>query len=151
MNEAPSSRPGVGNHQRTSVPNLMREIIEELKEFFSTRLQVAKSELQQTLTYIKAALPLTLIALVFVFTAFLLFTSAAVALVALVFTGNPWSWVIALASVGAAWTLVGIASGYLAYNRLRTRIGFPKRTLEVLKADRAWLQSEASTMQRGRL
>jgi len=134
-----------GNHQR-SLRELVREILNELKQFATTRFQVMKAEMQVTLASVKVAVPLALLAIVFMVTAFLLLTFAAVALVAHAFAGSPWAWFLALVIIGVIWMAAGVVAAFLAYNRFRSG-RFPKRTVEVLKADRAWLQSETSNMQ----
>lgn len=135
-----------GNNQR-SLHGLVREILNELKEFADTRFQVMKAELKETLASVKMAVPLMLLALVLMLTAFLLFTSAAVALVARAFNGSPWGWFLALIIIGIIWLAAGAIAGFVAYNEFRGKGRFPKRTVEVLKADKAWLQSETSNMQ----
>jgi hypothetical protein len=145
MTDSRSSQFGVGNHQR-SLRDLVREILDELKEFASTRFQVMKAELQESLASVKVAVPLTLVALMLMFTAFLLLSSAAVALVARAFAGSAWAWLFALVIVGVVWMAGGVMAAFLAYNEFRSKGRFPKRTIEVLKADKAWLQSEASSM-----
>ena len=135
-----------GNHQR-SLHELVREILNELKDFVNTRFQVIKAELQETMASLKFTVPLGLLAVVFILTAFLLLTSAAVALVAHAFAGSPWAWFFAFVIVGVVWTAGGVLAAFFAYNEFRSKGHFPKRTVEVLKADKAWLQSEVSNMQ----
>jgi len=143
MNETRSTgyAAGVENHQR-SLRALVREILEELKEFATTRWEIVKSELQDTMGSIKVALPLSLVAFALAFTGFLLFTAAAVAIVAHAFVGSAYAWFFALIIVGFVWTAGGAISAFLAYNEFRSKGRFPK-TVEVIKADRAWLRSEA--------
>ena len=143
MNDARRTGPEatMENHQR-SLRELVREILDELKEFAATRLQIMKSELQQTMGSIKVAIPLSLVALAFMFTGFLLLTAAAVTIVARAFDGNPYAWFFALIIVGVIWTSAGAFAAFFAYNEFRAKGRFPK-TVEVIKADRAWLQNEA--------
>lgn len=143
MNDGRSSESGekVENQQR-SLRGLVREILDEFKEFAATRVQVMKSELQETIASVKVALPLSLLALVFLFSGFFLLTAAAVAIVAHAFAGSPYAWFFGLVIVGVVWTAVGAIAAYFAYNEFRAKGRFP-RTVGVLKADRAWLESEA--------
>jgi len=143
MNETRStgSAAGVENHQR-SLRELVREILDELKEFTTTRVEIMKSELQETIASIRVAIPFSLVALVFMFTGFLLLTGAAVAIVALAFAGSAIAWFFALIIIGVVWTSVGVTAAFLAYNEFRSKGRFPK-TVEVIRADRAWLRSEA--------
>ena len=130
------------NHER-SLGAIVAEIREELKSFVNTRVQMLKSEFHETLSAVRIGLPLGLLALALLGTGFLLFTAAVVALVASAFAGNPYAWFFALVIVAFLWTVMGTVAAFLAYNEFRSKGMFPKRTVEVLKADRIWLQSEA--------
>jgi uncharacterized membrane protein YqjE len=143
MNDTRSIGPTarVENHQ-CSLRELVREILDELKEFAATRLLVMKSELQETMASVKVAVPISLVALVFLFTGFLLLTAASVAIVAHAFAGGSYAWFFALVIIGVVWTSAGAIAAFFAYNEFRSKGRFPK-TVEVIKADRAWLQSEA--------
>jgi uncharacterized membrane protein YqjE len=142
MNNARNMGPAirVENHQR-SLRELVREILDELKEFAATRLQIMKSELQETMVSAKFAIPVSLVALAFIFTGFLLLTAAAVAMVARAFAGSAYTWFFASVIVGVIWTSAGAVAAFFAYSEFRSKGRFPK-TVEVIKADRAWLQSE---------
>jgi hypothetical protein len=129
------------NHQR-SLRELVREVLDELKQFAATRLQIVKSELQQTMGSVKVAIPLSLVALAFMFTGFLLLTAAAVAIVARALATSTYAWFLALVIIGVVWTSAGAMVAFFAYNEFRSKGRFLK-TVEVIKADRAWLQSEA--------
>jgi len=136
----------VSSHQTRLHPEPgLREIIAEIRDeaasFVDTRIRMVKAELRESLGAIKFVVPLGVIALGLFATAGLLFTSAAVALVASAFAGSPYAWIFASLIVGVAWILLCAAAAYFAAMQFRGR--FPKRTLEVLKADKAWLQKEA--------
>ena len=133
----------VGDQPR-NLRDILKEIMNELKDFSATRLEVMKSEFQGTLASVKVAVPLVLISAILFFSAFLLFTAAAVAVVARAFAGSPLAWVFAFLIVGFVWMAAGALTVFFAYKQLRSKALFPKRTMEVLKADRAWLQSEAN-------
>lgn len=130
------------NRER-SLGSLIVEIREELKEFVSTRAQMIKVELEEALAAAKIAVPLTLVALLLIATGFWLFTLAVVALIASALAGNPYAWFLAFLIVAVAWTALGAVAAFFAYSQFRGRGGFPKRTVEVLKADKVWLQTEA--------
>jgi hypothetical protein len=83
-------------------------------------------------------------ALALVGTGYLLLTLAVVVLVASAFAANPYAWFLAFVIVGVLWTAMGGAAAFFAYNEFRAKGRFPKRSVEVLKADRVWLQTEAS-------
>jgi uncharacterized membrane protein YqjE len=138
--EMPARRPAE-KHDR-SLGSIVAEIRDETKEFLNTRLQMLKSEFQETMSAIGAGLPFAVAAIALLGTAFLLITAAVVALVALALVGNPYAWFFAFAIVGALWLILGGLAGLLAYNKIRSGFQFPKQTVEVLKADTVWLQSE---------
>lgn len=127
------------NHHR-SLGVIVAEIGEELKSFFNTRVEMIRSELEETRAAAKTALPLILISVGLVTIGCLLLSLAVVVLVAGAFAGKPYAWFLAFVIVGVLWTVFGAIAGMFAYNALRDR--FPKRTVEVLKADKVWLQSE---------
>jgi uncharacterized membrane protein YqjE len=137
MNEANSA-----NNVR-SLAELITEVREELKEFLNTRLQMIRSEIHESMSALRVALPLGVVALVLVGTGFLLFSAAIVTLVASAFTGNPYAWFLACIIVAVLWMILAATAAFFAYNELRSKGIFPKRTVEVLKADKDWIQTEA--------
>jgi uncharacterized membrane protein YqjE len=128
------------NHER-SLTELISQIRDEVKSFLSTRVEMMRAEFQETVGALKVALPLAVVSLGLLAIAGLLFTAAVVALVASAFAGSPHAWFFAFAIVGVLWAIFAAIAGYFAYSQLRG--GFPKRTVEVLKADKLWFQSEA--------
>ncbi len=132
------------NHTR-SLGAILSDIAGELKEFLNTRIQMIKAELHETMTAVSVAIPLGLVALVLFATGFLLLTAAVVALVAAAFAGHAHAWVFAFAIVGVVWIGFGGVAAFFAYNEFRSKSMFPKHTVEVLKADKIWLESEART------
>jgi uncharacterized membrane protein YqjE len=134
----------VDSHPR-SLGEILSDISDEFKEFLNTRLQMVRSELHETLDAVRVAVPLGLVALVLVGTGFLLLTGAIVVLVAAAFAGHAYAWFFAFAIVGVLWIAFGGAAAFFAYNEFRSKSMFPTHTVEVLKADRIWLESEART------
>lgn len=132
-------------HHARNLKSIVADALEELKQFLNTRMQMLKSELSETLSAMRIAVPLGLIALGLVWVAFLLITGAAVCIVASAFAGSPYAWFYAFLIVGFAWGVMGLLAGFLAYNEFRSKAVFPKRTVEVLKADKNWIESEART------
>ena len=129
-------------HDR-SLTSIIAEMKEELKKFIDTRVQMVKAELEETRRAVKIALPLVLVALALFATALLLLTMAAIVLVAFVFAGNPLAWFYAPIIVGFVWLCLGAICVFFAYNAFPSHSIFPKRTIEVLKADKMWLQMTA--------
>ena len=144
MNEHVESQTGVssGNHERT-LTNLLREIGSQLSEFLDTRVQMAKSELRETLGLVKTAIPLAVGAAALIVTGLLLLTLALVSLAASAFAGSTYAWFYGFLIVGVCWLAFGAMIAYFVVNQFRGRRRFPQRTIEVLKADKTWLQNEA--------
>lgn len=132
-------RDHTGNHHR-SLRAIVSEIREELKSFFHTRVEMIRAEFDETLAAAKVALPAMVLALALGTVGFLLLSVAVAVLVAEAFAGKPYAWFLGFVIVGFLWCLFGAVAAFFAYNAFRKR--FPKRTLEVLKADKLWLQSE---------
>jgi uncharacterized membrane protein YqjE len=128
-----------------SLGAILADIADELKELLNTRIQMIKSELHETMKAVTIALPLGLFALILAGTGFLLLTAAVVVVVAAAFAGHAYAWFFAFAIVGVLWTALGGAAALFAYNEFRAKSMFPKHTIEVLKADKIWIESEART------
>ena len=126
-----------------SLAEIVAEIKDELKEFIQTRVALLQSEFKDNMSSLKRALPLAGMALVLLGTAYLLLTLALVALVAVAFWGNPYAWFFALLIVGGVWLLFGAMLAFFAYNQFRSHGLMPKKTVEVLKADKMWLENQA--------
>ena len=129
-------------HNDKNLTALLGEMKHEVQEFVQTRLTMLKMELQEKVRTLKAAAPLAVMGVVLLLTAFLLFT---LALVALVFAGlpdNAFRWFFAFLAVALLWSIVGGLMAYLAKRELEVKGLLPKRTVEVLKEDKLWIQSE---------
>lgn len=129
-----------------SLGSIVAEIKDEVKEFVNTRVEMVKAELQETASAAKTAVPLILIALALFTTGFLLLTMAAVVLVAYAFAGSALAWFYAAIIVAFVWFCLGASAAFFAYNAFRSHSRFPQRTVQVLKADKAWLQTEARSV-----
>lgn len=134
------------NGSDRSLGSIVAEIKDELKDFVNTRVEMLKAELQETMSAAKTAVPLTIIALALFTTGFLLLTMAAVVLVAFAFAGSALAWFYAAIIVAFVWFCLGASAAFFAYNAFRSHSRFPQRTVQVLKADKAWLQTEARSV-----
>jgi Protein of unknown function (DUF1469). len=121
---------------------LLTELKQELKDFTQTRLAMLKAELQQKLKKVKTAAPLAVVGILMLGTAYLLFTMALVGLVVAFLPNNPYRWCFAFLAVAVLWSIVGGTAVYLAKRELEIKGLIPKRTVEVLKGDKLWIQSE---------
>ena len=122
---------------------IIAEMNEELKEFVQTRLELLRNEMREKLQIIKAAVPLAVTAVLFLLTAYVLITLALVGLLAAFFAGNPFRWFFAFLIVAVGWAIVGSITGMLAAAAFKKGRLIPERTIQVLKADKTWLQREA--------
>jgi uncharacterized membrane protein YqjE len=125
-----------------SLGEVVAEIQQEIKEFISTRAQMIKSELQESLQATRIALLLAAIAILFLFVGFVMFTLSLAALVEVSFAGHPYGWFYAFVVVALAWVCLGAVIAFFALNEFKGRSRFPKRSVQVLKADKAWLQTQ---------
>ena len=125
-----------------SVASLFAEMKQELQDFVQTRVTMFKVELQEKVRVVKAAAPLAVIGAVLLLTAYLLFTLALVALVSAFLPDNEYRWSIAFAAIGVLWSILGAIAAYMAKRELEVSGLLPKRTVEVLKEDKMWIQSE---------
>jgi uncharacterized membrane protein YqjE len=125
----------------------MRDVLDdlkvELKEFVSTRIEMLKTELNEKLTRIKAAVPMLAGAALFALGAFFALTFGLIALIAAAFPDSPWGWVIGAACIFVLYALIGGIAAFMGYKEISTEGLAPQRTLRVLKQDQVWLQNEA--------
>jgi uncharacterized membrane protein YqjE len=132
-------------HTEKSIGIILAETKAELIEFFDTRLQILRSELKAKINSLKQSLPLLLVAAVLLLAGWITLTFALVALIRAWFLPSPYSWMWAGLIVGCVYSVGGIAVGWFGYSEIKTVGVAPKRTLEVLKQDQAWIQNEART------
>jgi uncharacterized membrane protein YqjE len=140
MNRAVNNEVNINNGK--SVAALFAEMKQELQDFVQTRVTMFKVELQEKVRIIKAAAPLAVIGAMLLLTAYLLFTLALVSLVFAFLPDNAYRWCIAFAAIGLLWLILGGIAAYMAKRELEVKGLLPKRTVEVLKEDKMWIQSE---------
>ena len=126
-----------------SLGEIVSEMKVELREFIQTRFDMLKTELQERIKSLRIAVPLAGLGALLLGTAYLLFTMAVVGLAVTFFRNNPYRWFFAFASVAVLWTLVGAIAAYFAKREFELTSLAPKRTIQVLKEDKLWIQSEA--------
>jgi uncharacterized membrane protein YqjE len=125
-----------------NISEVLTDIKEELKEFVQTRIAMLKAELREKGKTIKTAAPLAAAAVILLGTAYLLFTLALVGLAAAFLPDNQYRWCLAFLAVGILWSIIGGIAAYLAKRELEIKGLLPKRTIEVLKGDKVWVQAE---------
>jgi len=126
-----------------SLAAIITEMKEELKDFVQTRIEMFRTELQEKLKTLKIAAPLAGLGALLLGTAYLLFTMALVGLVVAFFRDNPYRWFFAFAAVAVLWTLLGGIAAYFAKREFELKGLMPRKTIEVLKEDKLWIQAEA--------
>jgi Putative Actinobacterial Holin-X, holin superfamily III len=126
-----------------SLAAIAAEVLDELKDFVRTRVEMMRSEVGETVRAASRWLSLGMVACVFLITAYLLFTLALVALVSVTFMTNPYRWFLSFLAVALVWSAAGGIFAYLAWTEYRAQGMLLKKTLDVLKADKVWLENEA--------
>jgi uncharacterized membrane protein YqjE len=124
-----------------SVTEVIAELRDEVKDVVQTRIQMFVSEMRDKIRESKNAPIYTGAGLILLGTAYLFLNLALVGLVAVAFWGSPYAWFLAFLIVGACWAILGGIMALLGLRKLRNFA--PKKTIEVLREDKIWLQQEA--------
>jgi hypothetical protein len=95
---------------------------------------------------VKGALPLALVGVVFLTSGFLLLSPALVAIIAVAFQGNAFNWFFGFLIVGFVWLAIGAIAAFLVKRELTEKGVAPRRIMQVLNGDKAWLQQEAKNI-----
>lgn len=125
--------------------SVVNEARDEFKEFAQTRVAMLISEMRENVQTIKTAAPMVVVGLLFAGTAWLVLTGALIALIWVAFTPSEYAPFFAFAIVGIAYLILGGILALFGYSSVRDKSITPKRTIQVLKEDRDWFQSEART------
>jgi len=129
------------NNGRT-VGSILSDTKEELKEFLETRIAMLRTELGEKVAMLKSAAPLAVVGALFLLTAYALFTLGLVGVIVAFLPENPYRWCIAFFAMAVLWGIVGGICAYMAMREFQVKELMPKRTMQVLKEDKMWLQSE---------
>jgi uncharacterized membrane protein YqjE len=129
-----------------SLADILNEIKNEFQEFTQTRIELLRAELEEKARVMKAAFPLIAIAMMFLTVAFVLFSFALVALVRVAFEGNPYRWFIGFIVIAFLWGIFGGIAALVAKHQLSAKGVMPRKTIQVLSHDKAWLQREAKNI-----
>jgi uncharacterized membrane protein YqjE len=129
------------NNGRT-VGSILSDTKEELKEFLETRIAMLRTELGEKVAMLKSAAPLAVVGVLFLLTAYALFTLGLVGVIVAFLPENPYRWCIAFFAMAVLWGIVGGICAYMAMREFQVKELMPKRTMQVLKEDKMWLQSE---------
>jgi hypothetical protein len=139
-----ASRPG-------SVAAAVVEIINEFKDFARTRYQMLRLEIKENMATWRRIAMLGALALVLLWTAWLLFSIALAAVIAAAFYPSPYAWFLGLIIVGVLWGGAGAMFAILARRQMRTEGIYPKQTVTTLKEDQLWIQNELGNTANGNI
>ena len=126
-----------------SLAQVVADIKEEFQDFVQTRIKLFKTETQQKLQLLKVAAVLAGLAIVMLATAYILLTVGLVAVIAALLANNPYHWVFGFFGVAILWGLIGGIAAYFAKREFALKGIVPRRTFEVLRNDKIWMQHEA--------
>jgi uncharacterized membrane protein YqjE len=130
----------IGANNGRTLGEVLAGVKDELKDFMQTRLQMFVNEMREKIQNFKRAAVSGAAGLLLLITAYLFLNLALVGLVAVAFWGSPYAWFLAFLIVGGFWLIMG---GMLALMAVKQFQGLtPSKTIEVLKADKVWLQQE---------
>lgn len=124
-----------------SLAELISEIKEGVKEFVQTRVSMFVAEMREKVNNSKNGAIFAGIALMLGWAGFLLLSVALAALVAVAFWGSAYAWFFGFLIIGLLWTIMAAMLALAAVRQFRDVT--PKRTIQVLKEDKIWLQHEA--------
>jgi len=125
-----------------SIREIVNETKADLKQFFATRIELLKAEIQEKARSLKISVPLLIGAAFLILTAWMTLTFSLVALVRAWFVTSAYAWAIAGFIVTALYVLAGGIVGVVGYAELKSATMVPKRTLMVLKEDKLWIDEE---------
>ena len=124
-----------------TLAEVIGEIKEEVKEFVQTRVSMFTAEMREKISNSKSGALYAGVALVLGWAGFLMLSVALAALVAVAFWGSPYAWFFGFLIIGLLWTIMAAMLAIAAVRQFRDLA--PKRTIQVLKEDKIWLQHEA--------
>lgn len=125
-----------------SLAAILSEIKSEVQQFAQTRIELLRREMQEKVTALKAALPLALAGSLLLTTAFLIFSVALAALVAVAFGDSPYRWFYGCLAIAILWSIGGAGCLYGAKRRLSKQSMVPEKTVRVLTGDKTWIKNE---------
>ncbi len=133
----------MANENGKNLAGLFAETKDELKDFVQTRIDMLRAEMKDKISAWKVALPLIAVGLLLGLTGWFVLTATLILAIAQAFYGSPWAYTFATLIVGVVYVLCAAISVSFALRGLKEEGMAPKRTIRVLKEDRAWLTSEA--------
>jgi uncharacterized membrane protein YqjE len=129
-------------HHESTLTALVEDIKKEVVHFVRTRVRILFEEIHQKLPSIFTALPIFGFAMVLLVTGWLLLSFAAVSYIAMMLGPNPYAWTLSLLIFGVTWIVLSLLCLIGAWQLLKPRELMPRKTIQVLKHDKVWLQKE---------
>ena len=133
------------NESTKTIPELITELKDELKEFAATRLAILRAEFSTKLQSFKLAAPGIVAGVLLVVTDWLVFTAFLVCAIANAFPSDAWRYPIDLLIVAFLYCVAGLAALMFGWKKIKETSMKPERTIRVLKEDQIWLQTEVKT------
>lgn len=133
------------NNGVKTVPEVVADLKEELKEFVATRLAMLRGEWNEKFETLKLSAPVLIIGLTLLWTGWLAFTGFLICIIAEAFLPSAWAFVISFIIVAVCYAIIGGGMAFAGYRQLREKGVKPERTIRVLQQDRIWLQTEGKT------
>lgn len=130
-----------------NISDVLHDFKNEFSTFVSTRVQLLQQEMSQKMSAIKSALPMIVIGVLFLLTAWLLITAALVTVIATAMQGMPWAYPIAFGIVAVLYLVLGGILAMMGMNAVKKQGLKPEKTIRVLQEDKIWLQTEATRLQ----
>jgi hypothetical protein len=130
-----------------TIPAVLQDFKNEISTFLSTRFQLLQEEMSVKATAIKASLPMIIVGVLFLVTAWFLFTAGIVVVIANAFPNNPWAYAISFGIVAVLYGLIGGICALMGKSMLTKQSLKPEKTIRVLQEDKLWLQTEATRLQ----
>ena len=141
MADAHHTEVSIPEHRHTFA-SLISELKNESVAFVRTRTTLFLSEVRDKTRKSRKSALFGGVALIFGGVAFLLFTLAAVGLVAIAFWGTPFTFFWGLLIVGICCLLLGAINSIVAYYGMTDLA--PQKTIKVLQDDTSWVRAEVS-------
>jgi uncharacterized membrane protein YqjE len=90
-------------HNGRTVGSILSDTKEELKEFLETRIAMLRTEFGEEMAMFKAAAPLAIVGILFLVTAYMLFTLGLVGAIVALMPENSYRWCIAFFAIAVLW------------------------------------------------
>jgi uncharacterized membrane protein YqjE len=129
-----------------TIVEILQEFRSELADFIYTRYQLLSEELREKTKVWKAAIPMLVTGMVFLLTAWLVFTAGLVSVIAKLLPASPWAYEFSFGIVAVVYGIFGAAMAISGKNALSKPGLKPEKTIRVLQQDKVWLETEKTRL-----